>query len=94
MTWDLELGSDEVGILKCHLCLETSVTYVMKQNTFNRTRSRLIPTFLTLNFSSVFIFGSFLVVSVECFELSRELRARDIWVILSYQSSEKGLVKK
>jgi len=53
----------------------TTDQQVRGSNPFNRTRSRLILTFLTLNFSSVFIFGSFLVVSVECFELSRELRA-------------------
>ena len=28
----VELGREEIDIPECHLCLETSVTYVMKQD--------------------------------------------------------------
>lgn len=38
MTWDLELGRDEVGVLKCQLCRDTSVNYVVEQDTFGRTK--------------------------------------------------------
>lgn len=41
ITWDLELGRglDDIPYLnqECHLCLDTSVTYVMEQDTVARS---------------------------------------------------------
>lgn len=48
MTWVLELGRDEVGFLKCHLCLDTYVTYVVKQDTLSSTKIGLTFAFLTI----------------------------------------------
>ena len=41
ITWELKLGREEVGIPKCHLCLDKSVNYFVERNTLSSTSGKL-----------------------------------------------------